>query len=333
MSARRILVIRLGAFGDVMQTFPAFAAIRAHHSGDHVTLLTTAPFVALARAAPWFDELWSDGRPSWRDPAGLLRLARRLREGRFDRVYDLQTSRRSSLYRLAVGRRAEWSGIARGASHRHDTPQRTRLLTIPRQQEQLRIAGITDFPAPELDWLAADIGGLDLPPAFWLMVPGASARAPEKRWPIAHYAALARGIPLPAVVVGGPAEQPLAAAVMAAAPGTVDFTGTRSPPPVLAALARRAAFAVGNDTGPMHLVATMGCPSLTLFGPRSDPALHRPQGVGQGASSAVLASRDLASLSAEEVRTALAAFLPAAAREAAGLPWTGTTPAATGEAG
>jgi ADP-heptose:LPS heptosyltransferase len=329
MSGRRILVIRLGAFGDMMQSFPAFAAIRAHHPRDHITLLTTAPFAALARAAPWFDEVWSDGRPSWLDLGAVLRLARRLRQGRFDRVYDLQTSRRSSLYRLAVGRRAEWSGIARGASHRHDTPQRTRLLTIPRQQEQLRIAGISAFPAPELDWLAADIADLGLPPAFWLMVPGASARAPEKRWPVAHYAALARSIALPSVVVGGPAEQELAGAVTGAAPATLDFTGTRSPPPVLAALARRAAFAVGNDTGPMHLIAAMGCPTLTLFGPRSDPARHRPQ----GPSSAVLAARDLADLSVEEVRIALAAFLPAAAREAASLPWAGTTPAAHTEPG
>lgn len=327
MSPRRILVIRLGAFGDMMQSFPAFAAIRAHHRGDHITLLTTAPFVALARAAPWFDEVWADGRPPWRDVGAVLRLARRLRAGRFDRVYDLQTSRRSSLYRLAVGRRAAWSGIARGASHRHDTPQRTSLLTVPRQQEQLRIAGITDFPAPELDWLAADIDGLGLPPAFWLMVPGASARAPEKRWPVAHYAALARSIPLPALVVGGPAERPLAEAVLAAAPGALDFTGDASPPPVLAALARRAAFAVGNDTGPMHLIATMGCPTMTLFGPRSDPARHRPH----GAASAVLATRDLAGLGVEEVRVALAAFLPTPAREAAGLPWTGTAPRAPGE--
>lgn len=326
MNARRILVIRLGAFGDMVQSFTAFAAIRAHHPGAHVTLLTTAPFVKLAAAAPWFDEIWSDGRPSWRNVPAVLRLAWRLRGGRFVRVYDLQTSRRSSLYRLAVGLGAEWSGIAPGASHRHDTPERTRLLTIPRQRQQLEIAGITEFPAPELGWLSADLAGLGLPPAFWVMVPGASARAPGKRWPAAHYAELARSIPLPAVVVGGPGEAGLARAIRAVAPHALDLTGDRSPPPVLAGLAKRAAFAVGNDTGPMHLVAAMGCPTLTLFGPRSDPALHQPQ----GPASFVMAAPDLAKLEVKAVLKALAGSLDPAARAAAGL--VPATTSAPGEA-
>jgi ADP-heptose:LPS heptosyltransferase len=325
MTARRILVIRLGAFGDMMQSFPAFAAIRAHHPGAHITLLTTAPFVQLAEASPWFDEVWSGGRPAWRDVGAVWRLARRLRGGAFDRVYDMQTSRRSSWYRFGVGRGVEWSGTARGASHRHDTPQRTRMLTAPRQQEQLRIAGISDFPAPDWDWLAADISGLGLPARFWLMVPGASARAPEKRWPAAHYAELARAIALPAVVVGGPAERELAAAIRAAVPGAIDLTGDRSPPPVLAGLARRADFAVGNDTGPVHLIAAMGCPTLALFGPRSNAVVHSPQ----GPSTTVLAAADLAELPPAEVQAALAAFLPPALREAAGLPLTGAEPDGT----
>lgn len=316
MRPRRILVIRLGAFGDVVQSFPAFAAIRAHHPDAHVTLLTTPPYAALARAMPWFDEVWSEGRPPWHRLRAVLRLFLQLRGGRFDRVYDLQTSRRSSHYRRAVGSAAEWSGIARGASHRHGNPDRKAMLTIPRHQEQLRIAGIADFPAPDLGWLDADLAGLGLPPAFWIMVPGASARAPGKRWPAARYAGLARGLALPAVVVGGPGEAELAEAIRAVVPQAVDLTGARSPPPVLAALARRAAFAVGNDTGPMHLLAALGCPTLTLFGPHSDPQRHRPQ----GRCCAVLAAPDLAALEVAEVRLALADILPPAAREAAGLP-------------
>ncbi len=50
----RILVIRLGALGDFVQSFGPFAAIRAHHPDANVTLLTTAPFAELARQAPWF---------------------------------------------------------------------------------------------------------------------------------------------------------------------------------------------------------------------------------------------------------------------------------------
>ena len=108
----RILVIKLAALGDFVQAFGPFAAIRAHHPDAAITLLTTPPYADLARRSPWFDAVWSDGRPSWRDAAGWWRLARRLRGAGFARVYDLQTSRRSSRYRALVGPRAEWSGVA-----------------------------------------------------------------------------------------------------------------------------------------------------------------------------------------------------------------------------
>lgn len=305
----RILVIKLGAFGDFVMAFAAFAAIRAHHPDAHITLLTTRPYVAMAEASPWFDGVWSEGRPPWRDVAAVLRLGRRLRDGRFDRVYDLQTSRRSSLYRGAVGFGAEWSGTAPGASHRHDTPRRTQVDTATRHREQLGIAGIAQFPEPAMGWLMADLAGLDLPAQFWLMIPGASARIPQKRWPAGRYAALARSLALPAVVVGGPGEQALAAEILAAAPGALDFSGQRSPPPVLAALAKRAAFAVGNDTGPTHLVAACGCPTLALFGPRSDPARSAPRGT----ATAVLPTQDLAALGVEAVRAALGGLVGEAA--------------------
>jgi len=91
---RRILVIKLGALGDFVQGFGPFAAIRAHHPTAHITLLTTRPFAGLAEASPWFDAVWHDGRPPWLDLRAVARLAGRLRAGRFERVYDLQTSPR-----------------------------------------------------------------------------------------------------------------------------------------------------------------------------------------------------------------------------------------------
>ncbi|MBN8903381.1 MAG: hypothetical protein J0H57_20345, partial [Rhodospirillales bacterium] len=68
-------------------------------------------------------------------------------------------------------------------------------------------------------------------------------------------------------------------------------------------LARAARVAVGNDTGPMHLIGTAGCPSLVLFSDESDPALCAPR----GPSVAVLRRPDLAGL---EVETVLAALPP-----------------------
>ena len=250
----RILVIKLAALGDFVQAFGPFAAIRAHHPDAAVTLLTTPPFADLARRSPWFDAVWSDGRPSWRDPAAWWRLARRLRAAGFARVYDLQTSRRSSRYRLLVGPRAEWSGVASGASHPHANPARDSMHTVERQREQLEMAGIRRFPPPEMDWLDADLSAFALPPRFALLVPGASPGRSGKRWPAGRYGELAAGLGLPAAVVGGSAEKPLAAAVAERAPGTIDLTG-RTDFAAIGALGRRAAFAVGNDTGPTHLLA------------------------------------------------------------------------------
>lgn len=294
----RILVIKLGALGDFAQAFGPFAAIRAHHPGAEITLLTTPPFAPLARQAPWFDQVWENGRP--RGLAALWALARRLRAARFDRVYDLQTSDRSSRYRWLVGRGVEWSGIAAGASHPHANPRRDFMHTVERQREQLQMAGISHFPAPALDWLDADITRFALPECFALLIPGASPGRPAKRWPLENFAALAAALDIPAVILGGPAEAALGAAIATAIPTAHDLTGkTRFAD--IAALARRAAFCIGNDTGPTHLAAVAGCPTLALFGEDSDPALCAPR----GPRVAVLRHQPLAALTLPEVRAAL----------------------------
>ncbi|MFC0384273.1 glycosyltransferase family 9 protein [Muricoccus vinaceus] len=298
----RILVIKLGALGDFVQAFGPFAAIRAHHPGARITLLTTPPFAELAGRSPWFDVVWTHGRPRGADWRGRLALLRSLRGGRFDRVYDLQTSGRSSRYRLLVGLRAEWSGIAWGASHPHANPGRDDMHTVERQAEQLRMAGIPAVPRPDLSWLDADLSGLALPDRFALLVPGASPSRPGKRWP--HFPALAARLGEPCVVTGGPGEAELAAAIVAAAPGTIDLTG-RTSLFQLAAIARRAAVAVGNDTGPTHLAAAAGSPTLALFGGESEPARCAPR----GRAVSVLRREPLSALSPNEVAEEASRFL------------------------
>jgi ADP-heptose:LPS heptosyltransferase len=293
----RVLVIRLGALGDFVLSFAAFAAIRAHHAADEVALLTTAPFAAIARRAPWFDRVLCDARPDWWNLPGVLRLARRLRG--FDFVYDLQTSARSSRYFRLAGRPG-WSGIAAGCSHPHANPARDAMHTLERQREQLEMAGIGAFPPPDLGWLQGT--QFDLPARYALLVPGAAAHRPAKRWPVERFAELARilaGRGMPPVVLGSAAEAPLAAAI----PAAIDLTG-RTGLADLAALARGAALAVGNDTGPMHLLAAAGCPCLVLFSAASDPALTAPRGPG-GTWPTVLRMPDLAELTVERVAAAL----------------------------
>lgn len=294
----RILVIKLGALGDFVLAFGPFAAIRAHHPGAEVTLLTTAPFADLARASSWFDRVLTDSRPRWWDLPGLVRLRRVLRG--FDFIYDLQTSGRSSLYHRMAGR-PPWSGIARGASHPHTNPGRDRMHTLDRQREQLAAAGIPDVPPPDLAWLLGT--GPVLPAPYALLVPGAAPHRPAKRWPAVRFGALARLLDaqgLRPVVAGAGADRPLAAEIAAVCPAALDLTG-RTTLMDLAALAARAALAVGNDTGPMHLAAVVGCRCVVLFSGRSDPALTAPRG-----RVTVLRETDLADLPVERVAAALA---------------------------
>ncbi len=300
-----ILIIKHGALGDMVQALGPIQAIRRHHAGARITLLTTEPFRTFLADCPWIDQIWIDRRPPlWHLPA-VLALGRRLRAGGFARVYDLQTSGRSSIYlRLFGRRRPQWSGIAPGASHPHANPGRDYMHTLDRQAEQLRMAGIADVPAASLDWVPDG----PLPPGmgpgpFVLLVPGGSAHRPEKRWPVDRFAGLARrlgGAGTTPVVLGTAAERPLADAIRAAAPGAIDLAG-RTSLADLVRLGRRAAGTVGNDTGPVHLLVAAGSPAVVLFSAASDPALCAPR----GGRVQVLRRADLAGLDIGDVATAL----------------------------
>jgi ADP-heptose:LPS heptosyltransferase len=252
--------------------------------------------------SPYFDAVLIDTRPPpWNIPA-VPRLRQMLSGGHFGRVYDLQTSSRSSWYfRLfPVSARPEWSGIAPGCSFPDSDRDRDHMHDIDRLQGQLRQAGITDFPPADLSWSHGDLARFALPRRIALLVPGSSAHRPMKRWPGAHYRRLAialgqRG--LAPVVVG--TERDLGAAI-ASSTGAIDLTGKTSFGD-LADLGRVAEFAVGNDTGPMHLLAVAGCAALVLFSQDSDPARCAPR----GRDVRVLRRADLADLTLSEVLAAL----------------------------
>ncbi|MEO5375597.1 MAG: glycosyltransferase family 9 protein [Alphaproteobacteria bacterium] len=303
---RRVLVIKLGALGDFVQAMGPFAAIRRHHAHAHVVLLTTAPYAAFAAASPWFDEIWLDDKPRpWR-LGEMLALRSRLREGGFDRVYDLQTSDRSSWYfrLMGPGKRPEWSGIARGCSHPHANPRRDDMHTLDRQAEQLAMAGLSPVPAPDLSWAGADVTrfGLEGRRAV-LLVPGGAPHRPDKRWPAGRYADLALSLTtegLTPVILGTSRDQAQTAAIAAACPRAVDLSERTSFLDIVG-LARLAAGAVGNDTGPMHLVTAAECPSLLLYSSASDPALCAQR----GPAVTILRRPSLAEVTVAEARAAL----------------------------
>ena len=297
-AAMNILVIKLGALGDVVLAFQPFADIRAHHPDARITLLTTAPFGFLA-ASPWFDAVLIDRRPALVAPArraGAAAGPAGVRPG-------VRPADQRPLVPLPSRWRAvpPWSGIARGASLRHTHPGRNAMHTKDRQRDQLAVAGVPPGPAADLGWLTRDAPAVERP--FALLVPGAAMHRPGKRWPAESFGTLAgmlaaRGIR--PVVVGARQDAPWAAIIGLACPGALDLTG-RTTLPELAGLAARAQLAVGNDTGPMHLAAAVGCPSVVLFGADSDPALTAPR----GPAVTVLRVNHLADLPVDRVAASL----------------------------
>lgn len=319
---KKILVIKLSALGDFVLALAAMKKIREVHKRAHITLLTTPPFEALAKACPYFNAVETDGRPQ-----GLgewLVLRRRIKAARYDRVYDLQTSAQSArIFHMLSPFPPEWSGIAAGCSLPHKNPNRNRMHTLERQADQLKYAGIWpdaptepgSAPGPDLSWVLPKptqirpVPGGVRPRPYVLFVPGGSAHRLDKRWPAERYGQLGkilaeRGYDV--VIIGGPQESALARQIQREVGQARDLTG-RTDFAKVAVLGAKASLVVGNDTGPLHLAAATGSPTVVLFSSASDPELAAPRG-----HVTVLRSGNLGDLSVAEVLQAANALLPQA---------------------
>lgn len=320
----KILVIKLSALGDFVLALAAMKKIREAHRKAHITLLTTPPFAALAKASPYFNAVETDGRP--KTVTEWLALRTRLRAAKYSRVYDLQTSSQSNrIFQSLRPNPPPWSGIALGCSMPHKNRQRNHMHTLERHADQLMYAGIWpdapvtpgSAPAPDMSWVLAQQGperavaGGVKPKPYVMLVPGGSSHRPEKRWPVEKYAELARTLSARGyeiVIIGGPQESELAHTIQREVPGVRDLTG-RTDFARIAILGAKAALAVGNDTGPLHLAAAGGAPTVVLFSNASDPALSAPRG-----KVAALQSDRLGDLAVAKVAQAALSLAPLSTR-------------------
>ena len=276
-AAREILVIKLGAFGDMIMIDGALRDIRANHPDARITVLTGRAYWRIMERCPFVDAIEIDRRTHPILLGALVDLRRRLRAGRYDMVYDLQNNRRTRFYRRFMLPGTPWSGTAPGCSHRYAATNPKQIPVLDRLAGQLAAAGLKVSRAtrPDVSWMVDDpadiLNEAGVGEGYILLVPGSAARHPQKRWP--GYAALAGrllGDGHQVVTAPGPEEIDLCRGI----PGTtlleegqpVDFFK-------LAGLARRARFVVGNDTGPTHLAAHAGAKGLALFGPHTAAAM------------------------------------------------------------
>ena len=209
-AAKRVMVIKLSALGDFMLALGAIKAVREAHPAAQITLLTTPPFKSFADKCPYVDVVETDGRP---DGVRATRdLIGRIRKQKFDIIYDFQTSGRTANYFKALnlpGRKPPlWSGHAPNSAFAHTHPDRGQMHSIDRLAQQLEIAGLApdggyapdEIPMPDFSWIPAALNHRpSLTPAYFgldgdfaMIIPGASEKHPEKRWPAEHFAAVAR---------------------------------------------------------------------------------------------------------------------------------------------
>lgn len=272
----KILVIKHGALGDIVQGFDGFESLRAGHPDAHLAVLTTPAFAGFMAMMPFFDEVLIDRRASPFNLIEAWRMRQLLRRG-WQRVYDFQSSKRSRRYLdHLVPEGVEIVGYAARASH--PLPTMTGLNNRDRMLLTAEIGGCPRVVA-ETGWLASEAASAG-PGRRAVLVPGSSPTKPEKRWPEEHYAALAHRLAdagYHVTLVGTAVDRAVADAILAGFPDADDRVGQTSLAE-LAALLAGSALVVGNDTGPVFLAATLGAPTLMLMSGHTDPAMSAPTG-------------------------------------------------------
>jgi lipopolysaccharide heptosyltransferase I len=280
-----VLIVRLGALGDVVHAIPAVAALRRAHPVARIDWLVEArhrPIVDLVTAV---DRAIVLERPTW---DGWISVIQDMRRTAYDMAIDLQGLMKSAVLARASGAArvvgfSIWHLREKGARPFYTaTSEPDTTHVIKKNLQLLRAIGVQDndiaFPLAEVPSAALDRLRAQLPAGarFALINPGAAW--PNKRWPPDRFGELCVFLSetsgLVPVVLWGPGEEALAQSVVAASSGAAragPSTGVED----LVALARAAALMVSGDTGPLHIATALGTPVVGIFGP-TDPARNGP---------------------------------------------------------
>jgi lipopolysaccharide heptosyltransferase I len=326
----RIALVKLSSLGDVVHALPVVATLRAARPRARLAWIVERREAGVLREHPALDEVIVADTRGWRRArtpaaaraalADLQALRRRLAQARFDVALDLQGLMKSGLITAAcraplrIGFAAGWGReplhalfvnhrVQPPPSARHVVEQYLALLAplgIEERRLQFHLPASPLVEARMEEWLAA----AGLKPHRRLVVLNPGAGRADKRWPVAHFAALARRLEHDAaahvLVTWGPGEEATARAV--AEGSAVAILAPPTDLDALLALLRRASVVVAADTGPLHMAAGLGTPCVGLFGPtsaeRNGPygAGHRTLSSPDGTMAALAPERVLAAV-------------------------------------
>lgn len=280
------LIVRLGSLGDLIHTLPAVAAIRRAYPDARIDWLVEPPHRGLLDLVPIVsDVVVLKGRSA----GGWFDTVRELRARRYNTAIDFQGLIKSAaLARLSGARsvvgfdraalreplaRLLYTNAPRVGEGRHVIDKNLAVVSALLEQTvtlrgSSREQAAIDFPLREVQSPALEAMRAQGIGKFALVNPGAAW--PNKRWPADRFGAIAAMLRnehgLAPVVLWGPNERELAAAVVAASGGAA-VVAPETQLPDLVALSREASFMISGDTGPLHIACAVGTPTVSLFGP------------------------------------------------------------------
>lgn len=283
-----IFVIKLGALGDFIVADSSFQWIKKNHQGEKIILLTTPPFEAFAKKLGYFDEVIALPRFKYTDVARWKIFLNHLKRLQPSYIYDLQMVNRTRIYAyfircmriLGILKPVKWVGhLKTGYAYL----EKSYFKKHPLERFARLFSKISHDPLRPLDIrrLGEDLPEMPKKP-YALVIPNASpAFGGAKKWPLSEYRhvvqwLLSKGYAV--VIIGGPNDDHRA--LYHDAPHAVgeyqsssvyDVTGKTSFENIIA-LAKDASFAIGNDTGPIHMAAASQCPVFVLFSKKAPPA-------------------------------------------------------------
>ncbi|HEX3747762.1 MAG TPA: glycosyltransferase family 9 protein [Bryobacteraceae bacterium] len=268
-----ILVVRLGAMGDILHTLPAVRALKLGYPEARLTWVVEAKWEALLEGNPFVDRVLLLGRQSI---SGLRSTYHAIRESAYRLAVDFQGLLKSALV-TAAARPDRVYGFAVGEVRERAAAifygQRissSAVHVVDRNLELATAAGARCDGRPCFSIPAGRPEG-ELPAGAFVLASPLAGWA-QKQWPLAHYRALAErlrselGVPL---VLNGAPGAPFGDI----APAVAHYSGL----PGLIHATRAAAVVVGVDSGPLHLAAALEKPGAAIFGP-TDPARNGPYG-------------------------------------------------------
>ncbi|MEC4680651.1 MAG: putative lipopolysaccharide heptosyltransferase III [Nitrospirota bacterium] len=284
-----ILVIKLRYIGDVLLTTPLFRVLREQFPQARLTALVNQGTEPVLKHNSCLDQIEVLPQGNWVQQIKFLRF---IRSCRFDCVIDVSDGDRSAFLtaisgaRMKIGfnREGLWRGRVYSWSIKgqygtmHMLDYHAQLL-IPLGMEPRVCApelNVSDEESQAAEQILANYG---LKGVNWVMLHPA-ARYCFKAWPPERFAALGDALikeGFQVVLVGSEPEQKVAKEVIQAGQKKFVSLVGKTTLRELAALMKQCRIFVGNDAGPMHMAAAVGCPVVALFGP-TDPAVWGPRG-------------------------------------------------------